>query len=468
MPTPQGGNAQAFEKKLAAYGFQPAGFEKISTTKARATGLAVKDQDFLNELEKEREPRENGFNEKIEPKGLDDGPTRSSPRYRRYIMLVLLVGIVGGGAAAGAFLGSEDSSSALAASPTALPTSSPTLRPTRRRFTRRPTRNPTSSSPTPAADLTSAPSSAPTESPTFSPTRSPTKRPVATLAPTRLPTGRPTSQPTSRPTRQPTRPTSAPSFAPLSRTELKDVLTSKIRATFGWRDACRDCRGEATKFGTFVDTNCITRGSDSGCINANGIRYAGIDIDGTGDEHDRFYLRINALDLNCGLSTSAACARGTPRQKAIFDLRYLCLGFGWRDDCNSCTQGPSKLQEYCVDSSLSQSVLGENTRRGSLNLGGRVNGDDNFYVTAYVHPFAPRDSEMLSYVRTYCRITIGWRDECESCTDAPTKRGSVFFSGTCTGVTGSDSRCVGRYALISPDGRVDGNDKFYMALTCTV
>ena len=480
MPTPVGGDTDAFEKKLAQYGFQPEGFEKISTTQARATGLAVRQDDFLSQLEgggQEHDEEEQEEEDKVAQK-LQQGPgpgrpnKRSTP-YRRYALILLVVALVGGGAVIGALTGtgllfSTEETDSPTSSPTSLPTLNPTLGPTRSPTTPIPTR-----SPVPTALPTSAPSLGPTSAPTTSnPTRSPTlPTQLPTSSPTHEPTFQPTNPPTRNPTRQPTRnptrqPTNAPTFAPLTNAELKAIMASRLTLRFGWRDSCSTCTNGPSKFADLFDSSCSVTGSDSNCISQNGVVYGGINTDGTVNDDDRFYMSLSASSLSCGLASNAACATGNPTEQAIYALGFLCVAIGWRDSCNGCTDGPAKISEVCVDSSLSTTVTGTNSQSGSINTDGSVNGDDKFYARGFVHASAP-SQPLLTYARNNCRLTFGWRDSCDGCTNEPSKRGNSQFNGACNSIVGSDSNCAGSFVGINTDGTVNGDDKFYLAFTCT-
>jgi hypothetical protein len=72
-----------------------------------------------------------------------------------------------------------------------------------------------------------------------------------------------------------------------------------------------------------------------------------------------------------------------------------------------------------------------------------------------------------------CSIYLGWKDNCDGCSDPPTKWGAV--GGTrCIDTTGADDTCtttmLGSDTVtlfgLNMDGNVDGNDKFYGSLHC--
>ena len=370
------------------------------------------------------------------------------------LLLFLLVIIASGATVGGLFVSGVFD--VVETNPTISPTSAPTTIPT----------NTPTLAPVPTPDPTSAPSATPSVSPT-PPTQTPTSSPSSqpTSSPTRLPTDTPTQSPTSAPTQLPT---SAPSLSPLSNAELKALMASRLRMTLGWSDVCgAGCTSGPTKFATVFDDSCVVTGVDSNCIPvpAQNRTFGGVNLDGTINFDDRLYLQLNASSLSCGLATDADCATGTPEQQAIYAMGFLCVAIGWRDVCSGCSLAPDRLSEWCVDTSLSTTLTGLGTLPGSLNLAGAPGDDDNFYISAFVHPSAPA-LPLLDYARVNCHVTLGWRDLCNGCFDPPFKRGSVRFDETCFDVVGSDSLCVGSYASVNADGAVTGDDVFYAALTC--
>jgi hypothetical protein len=68
---------------------------------------------------------------------------------------------------------------------------------------------------------------------------------------------------------------------------------------------------------------------------------------------------------------------------------------------------------------------------------------------------------------------LGWRDNCDGCSLAPTKWGEVRPGG-CANGAGADNTCqnvlLGTENIdlfgLNPDGTVDGTDKFYLGFKC--
>ncbi len=73
-----------------------------------------------------------------------------------------------------------------------------------------------------------------------------------------------------------------------------------------------------------------------------------------------------------------------------------------------------------------------------------------------------------SWVRSNCHARLGWRDNCGNCDNGPEKNVTVRADGTCTGASGSDTRCRANntWGGVNTDGDVDGNDVFYIRLIC--
>jgi hypothetical protein len=88
---------------------------------------------------------------------------------------------------------------------------------------------------------------------------------------------------------------------------------------------------------------------------------------------------------------------------------------------------------------------------------------------------APIDGPVQRGLDTRCSVYAGWRDGCDNCTTDPAKWGFVS-GGSCTAAVGADDTCsmatLGNDLVplfgLNPDGDVDGNDKIYTTLHCTV
>lgn len=78
------------------------------------------------------------------------------------------------------------------------------------------------------------------------------------------------------------------------------------------------------------------------------------------------------------------------------------------------------------------------------------------------------DAHIRGWVRSHCRVSLGWRDGCSNCGSGPAKHVTVRADGVCTGASGSDTRCRdnNNWGGVNTDGTVDGNDVFYVRLVC--
>ena len=74
-------------------------------------------------------------------------------------------------------------------------------------------------------------------------------------------------------------------------------------------------------------------------------------------------------------------------------------------------------------------------------------------------------SEIRSWVRSHCKVQLGWRDSCGNCGSAPLKIATGDADGTCGG--GQNSACrQGAWAGFNTDGDVNDDDVFYIRLNC--
>lgn len=72
------------------------------------------------------------------------------------------------------------------------------------------------------------------------------------------------------------------------------------------------------------------------------------------------------------------------------------------------------------------------------------------------------------YVRSSCRVQLGWTDGCNStCTVSPGREGpNAHADGTCSGGDGAKTRCNNNWAALNVDGDVNGDDNFYIRFIC--
>lgn len=182
---------------------------------------------------------------------------------------------------------------------------------------------------------------------------------------------------------------------------------------------------------------------------------------------------------------------------------------GWRDGCNGCTAGPSKVgrtgghacqnvagaDNTCIDATLGA----ETVSLFGLNTDGDVDNNDMFYLgwhcalageTALAGPCEagehavrvtvdgsvacmPTARLVADYVREHCSVFWGWRDGCSGCASPPSKW-SRQRGVDCEVGAGADSVCGTPFvdgqwvtlAGVNTDGDVDDNDTFFVGLSC--
>ncbi|MCB9541068.1 MAG: hypothetical protein R3F65_01850 [bacterium] len=75
--------------------------------------------------------------------------------------------------------------------------------------------------------------------------------------------------------------------------------------------------------------------------------------------------------------------------------------------------------------------------------------------------------EIRAWVRSHCRVQLGWRDNCDNCNLLPFKQISVIADGTCADAVGADTRCrAGTWGGVNTDGGVNDDDVFYIRMIC--
>lgn len=238
---------------------------------------------------------------------------------------------------------------------------------------------------------------------------------------------------------------------------MRKILQQRVNLSFGWRDHCATCNAVPSKFAVVqADGNCLTEGHDTFCKSNYGV----VNSDGGVDGNDRFYVGI-------GANLAGGSVSGTLEQQAIDDLRYLCVALGWRDRCVDCRIEPEKQCEICVDKDLYTKSVGSHTKRigdyCTLKTDGSVNGDDVFYMRAFIHESAPSSSPILKFARDKFNLDFGWRDRCDGCKVGPERYGSTRFGDQCA--SAHAARCIGGFIGFNTAGNVDGNDNWYIRLS---
>ncbi len=70
------------------------------------------------------------------------------------------------------------------------------------------------------------------------------------------------------------------------------------------------------------------------------------------------------------------------------------------------------------------------------------------------------------YIRSNCRIWVGWRDSCESCGEAPSRYSSILVGGTGCQHSSDQTWCNGSWAMVGFSGTMDANENIGVALVC--
>jgi hypothetical protein len=181
----------------------------------------------------------------------------------------------------------------------------------------------------------------------------------------------------------------------------------------GWRDGCSSCPDPPSKWGKQRGHDCQVSGSDSVCgapfVGARWVTMVGINTDGDVDDNDRFFVGL-----------------------------------------------------HCSEGSVDEVSAPDRCPFGTLLIG--INDDGTLRCASPSPDIAPA-------VIDACRLVFGYRDSCNGCTDPPVKWGSTG-TNDCQPTQSSscaahmlDGVSVNLLSLVS-DGDVDGNDKFYVGLTC--
>jgi hypothetical protein len=317
-----------------------------------------------------------------------------------------------------------------------------------------------------------------------------------------------------------------PSCTPLASAAKKAVNTS-CRLDFGWQDYCENCSDPPSRIGWTRPGLCDTSGTNTLCsihdLGGTPARLLSINTGGLVDYNDRFHIGFTCFDPPSS-PTTGACPEGsfasafvhgevtcTPAANAI--LAWARSGgsvyLGIRDACSgsSCADPPNAWIRVSTDSfspgagtnnnELVTSVLGATVRLGGLRV--LTNADnDRFYagiawsapppdevVAATCPPdFLARGTDGLgnlicasplpdaaATLNASCRLFVGHRNECTTCTDPPYRWAHASGldcvpgpSGACIDAT-LDGTLV-HLASFGLTGDVNGNDRFYVAFDC--
>ena len=96
----------------------------------------------------------------------------------------------------------------------------------------------------------------------------------------------------------------------------------------------------------------------------------------------------------------------------------------------------------------------------NVNVGGelrtstlKINGQDISQV-------------IRSWVRSHCRIYLGWRDNCSGCSIGPSKYATARADGVCENGVGGNCREGTHWSAFNMDGDVNGDDDLYIRFYC--
>lgn len=308
------------------------------------------------------------------------------------------------------------------------------------------------------------------------------------------------------------------------------AINDNCRLYFGWRDSCSGCPDPPDKWGHVGFEGCSNgNGTDNTCtkatLGAQDVELFGLNIDGDANLDDQFYLGIECMAIPDPV-VDGPCPAGsymagvTPTGVECVTARGVITSYvinscetylGWLDGCSGCTDPPSKWgrasKTSCEDGQGSSNVCinptldNEDVRLFGLNTDGTVDGNDQFYTgfrcdgaTASGGPPAAtcQAGELVvgleadgllrcaspapaaqAAIQSGCHLYFGWRNDCDGCTDPPTKWGRVSHTA-CEIGAGGDNVCITptlggtnvHLFGLNTNGSVNDNDKFYVGLAC--
>jgi hypothetical protein len=185
---------------------------------------------------------------------------------------------------------------------------------------------------------------------------------------------------------------------------------------------------------------------------------------------------------------------------------HCAVLFGWSAACGACTSDPTRWGRVtgtsCANgigangTCTSATLDGVDVEMYGLNTASDVADDDKFYLGwscavpddtpsagpcpagTFVSALAPVEcvtarAAIAGYAHESCAVYAGWIGACDGCTTAPAQWGrasgedcanGLGAEGTCTTPTLGDTE-VHLFGF-SPDGDVDGDDKFHVGFQC--
>ena len=312
--------------------------------------------------------------------------------------------------------------------------------------------------------------------------------------------------------------------------EIKAAIASRCSTYFGWLDSCDGCTTAPAKWGRVSASSCSPGvGAGNTCttptLAGTNVQMFGLDLDGDMDGNDKLHVGMQCTGESTSL-TIAPCKAGsfvTGRAGTSwtcgslgnvvrdFVANHCSIYLGWQDSCDGCTNPPSKWGRASAtscevgagtDNTCNPPTALDTDMVGlfGLNADGDVDGNDKFHIALHCDTPAPTTTtitnntcptgqfmvgtapggilcasptqQIATYFSNKCSLYFGWRDNCNGCTDPPSKWGKVRVGG-CMNGTGTDNTCsqltlgtqLEMFGL-SPDGNVDGNDTFYVGFSC--
>ncbi len=317
-----------------------------------------------------------------------------------------------------------------------------------------------------------------------------------------------------------------PSCTPIA-PAAKSAVDTNCRLDFGWQDYCDNCSNTPSRIGWTRPELCDIFGTNTLCsvhdLGGTPARLLSINTDGLVDSNDRFHVGFSCFDSPTA-PTTGTCPEGsfasafvdgvvtcTPAANSILAWARgaASVYLGIRDGCNgaTCTDPPNAWIRVSTDSfspgagtnnnELVTAVLGATVRLGGLRVLTDADNDRFYAGLAWTSPvpnelvaatcptgLLARGTDGLGNLicasplpdaavtlNASCRVFVGYRNECQTCTDPPARW--AHASGLDC-VPGPSSACIDatlngtlvHLASFGLTGDVNDNDRFYLGFRC--